>query len=128
MVRVTAGEGVLAGYVWDYAGKMELMRRFWDAAAALDPAAAALDEGARFPLCHPPALTDLFVGAGLEGVEVTAIDIATPFASFEDYWQPFLGGQGPAPSYVASLDPAARARLRDRLHGRSCGRPTDRSS
>jgi SAM-dependent methyltransferase len=115
MVRVTAGGGVLAAYVWDYAGEMELMRRFWDAAVALDPAAVGLDEGARFPLCQPRALTDLFVGAGLEGVEVTAIDIPTPFASFDDYWQPFLGGQGPAPGYVAALDEPARARLRDRL-------------
>jgi hypothetical protein len=49
---------------------------------------------------------------------VKAIDIPTPFASFEDYWQPFLGGQGPAPSYAMSLAEDARLRLRERLHER----------
>jgi hypothetical protein len=49
---------------------------------------------------------------------VTHIDIQTPFKSFEDYWQPFLGGQGPAPAYAMSLDEAGRSRLRDRLRER----------
>ena len=97
---------------------MELMRYFWDAAVELDPDAAKLDEGVRFPLCRPEALDGLFASAGLREVEVTAIDIPTPFASFEDYWQPFLGGQGPAPAYAMSLDEAARARLRDRIRER----------
>ena len=97
---------------------MELMRYFWDAAVELDPAAAALDEGKRFPLCHPDALALLFTSAGLKGVEVKSIDIPTPFASFDDYWQPFLGGQGPAPAYAMSLDETARARLRDRIQAR----------
>jgi SAM-dependent methyltransferase len=118
MARVSGNGGTIAAYVWDYAGKMELMRVFWDAAVALNPAAAGLDEGVRFPLCRPEALVDLFTGAGLGGAEVTAIDIPTPVASFEDYWQPFLGGQGPAPSYAMSLDQAARARLRDRIRER----------
>jgi hypothetical protein len=97
---------------------MELMRYFWDAAVELDPKIAKADEGIRFPLCHPEPLMELFAGAGLNGVEVTAIDIATPFASFDDYWRPFLGGQGPAPAYAMSLDEAARERLRDRLRER----------
>jgi len=113
MARVTVKDGAIAAYVWDYAGKMELMRHFWDAAAALDPAAAKLDEGARFPLCRPEALSERFAGAGLKDVQVRAIDIPTPFASFDDYWEPFLGGQGPAPAYAMSLDEPARARLRD---------------
>lgn len=118
MARVTCGGGTVAAYVWDYAGDMELMRRFWDAAVELDPAAAALDEGVRFPLCRPAALEALFLDAGLTDVEVKAIDIATPFADFEDYWQPFLGGQGPAPGYATALDEAARTRLRERLQAR----------
>ena len=79
------------------------MRFFWDAAVALDPDAAKMDEGVRFPLCRPEALKKLFAGAGLEGVEVKPIDIPTPFANFDDYWQPFLGGQGAGPRlcYVA---------------------------
>jgi len=118
MVRVTAPGGTIGAYVWDYAGKMELMRFFWDAAVELNPDAAKLDEGLRFPLCRPEALTELFMGAGLKKVEVTAIDIPTPFESFEDYWQPFLGGQGPAPGYALSLEPSARAQLRERLRER----------
>jgi len=118
MARVTGEGGVIAAYVWDYAGKMELMRFFWDAAVELDPDAAKLDEGVRFPLCRPEALADLFGGSGLKGVEVTAIDVPTPFASFDAYWQPFLGGQGPAPAYAMSLEEGRRARLRDRIRER----------
>ena len=123
MARVTAGGGTIAAYVWDYAGKMELMREFWDAAAALDAAAAQLDEGIRFPLCRPQALAACFAGAGLKDVEVRAIDIPTPFTSFDDYWQPFLGGQGPAPAYAMSLDEPARARLRERIAQRLPAKP-----
>jgi SAM-dependent methyltransferase len=118
MARVTGKGGVIAAYVWDYAGKMELMRYFWDAAVELDPNAATLDEGIRFPLCRPEALEDLFVAAGLEDIEVRSIDIATPFANFDDYWRPFLGGQGPAPAYVMSLTETARERLRDLIRER----------
>lgn len=118
MKRVTARGGTIAAYVWDYAGKMELMRHFWDAAAELDPHAAGLDEGVRFPLCRPEALERLFAEAGLKQVAVDSIDVPTPFANFDDYWQPFLGGQGPAPTYAMSLDDAARARLRERIRTR----------
>jgi SAM-dependent methyltransferase len=118
MARVTGSRGTIAAYVWDYAGKMELMRHFWDAAVELDAHAAALDEGPRFPLCRPQALEQLFAGAGLEAVEVRPIDIPTPFADFDDYWGPFLGGQGPAPAYAMQLDEGARARLRERIRER----------
>lgn len=118
MARVTGKGGMIAAYVWDYAGKMELMRFFWDAAIELDPNTAKLDEGARFPLCRPEALEKLFASAGLKEVEVKPIDIPTSFANFDDYWQPFLGGQGPAPAYAMSLDETARARLRDRIRER----------
>lgn len=118
MVRVTAPAGTIAAYVWDYSGRMELMRRFWDAAAELDPGAAKLDEGARFPLCRPEVLAELFSSAGLDGVETAAIEIETPFADFADYWEPFLGGQGPAPGYAMSLDEVARSRLRDHIRAR----------
>lgn len=118
MARVTGKGGTIAAYVWDYAGKMELMRFFWDAAVELDPGAAKLDEGARFPLCRPKALEELFASTGLEEVEAKPIDIPTPFANFDDYWQPFLGGQGPAPAYAMSLDETARLRLRDCIRER----------
>jgi SAM-dependent methyltransferase len=118
MARVTRKEGTIAAYVWDYAGKMELMRFFWDAAVDLDREAAKLDEGARFPMCRPEAIEKLFASAELEEVEVKPIDIPTPFANFDDYWQPFLGGQGPAPTYAMSLDEMARVRLKDRIKER----------
>jgi SAM-dependent methyltransferase len=115
MVRVTRPGGTVGLYVWDYAGEMQLMRRFWDAAAALDPAAAELDEGRRFPLCRPAPLERLFREAGLADVAVRAIDVPTHFRDFDDYWSPFLGAQGPAPSYAMSLTEARRAELRERL-------------
>jgi SAM-dependent methyltransferase len=118
MGRVTARGGTIAAYVWDYAGRMDLMRFFWDAAVELDPAAARLDEAVRFPLCRPEPLQELFAGSGLADVAVTPIDVPTRFADFDDYWRPFLGGQGPAPTYAMSLDEGARARLRERLRER----------
>ncbi len=107
--------GVIAIYVWDYADKMEFLRYFWDAVIKLDPKAAPLDEGPRFPICDPIALHDLFQNAGLTEIETCAIDIETRFKNFDDYWNPFLGGQGPAPTYVMSLSTEQREKLRDYL-------------
>ena len=115
MARAVRPGGTVAAYVWDYAAGMELIRRFWDAAVELDPAAADLDEARRFPLCRPAPLEALFAASGLEAVEVRPLDVATVFRDFDDYWTPFLGGQGPAPGYAMSLDEAARSRLRERL-------------
>lgn len=115
MARAARPGGVVAVYVWDYAGKMQLMRHFWNAAAALDPAAYPLDEGRRFPLCQPEPLRQLFQGAGLKAVEVRAIDIPTDFRDFDDYWTPFLGGQGPAPGFAMSLSEERRVALRERI-------------
>jgi SAM-dependent methyltransferase len=111
-------EGLVAAFLWDYAEGMEFLRRFWDEAVALDPAASSLDEGRRFPLCRPEALASLFRSAGLRRVEAGPLEVATEFASFDDYWAPFLGGTGPAPTYVASLDPKRREALRQRLADR----------
>lgn len=115
MKRVLRAGGVAAVYVWDYAGEMQFMRRFWDAANALDASAVALDEGRRFPICAPAALESLFGACGFEAVTVRSIDVATRFTDFDDYWTPFLGGQGPAPSYVAALGEADRVALRERI-------------
>ncbi|MEV4166312.1 class I SAM-dependent methyltransferase [Nonomuraea dietziae] len=116
--RVAAPGGVVAAYVWDYARGMAMLRHFWDAAAAIDPAAAALDEGRRFPLCGPEPLARLWTESGLGEVEVRAVEVATVFAGFDDYWRPFLGGQGPAPGYLASLTEEHRRALRDLLRAR----------
>jgi trans-aconitate methyltransferase len=118
MRRVARPGATLAAYVWDYAGGMELIRLFWDTAIACDAEAAAHDEGHRFPLCQPSALQAAFADAGLVDAKTTAIDIDTPFDDFDDYWQPFLGGQGPAPAYLVSLDEVRRETLRARLRER----------
>ncbi|GAA4171888.1 class I SAM-dependent methyltransferase [Phytohabitans flavus] len=121
--RVAAPGAVVAAYVWDYAEGMELMRQFWDAAAALDAASVELDEGRRFPICRPGPLRALWTDAGLADVSVEAIDIPTVFISFEDYWEPFLGGQGAAPAYAVSLGEERRAAVRDLLRDRLPSNP-----
>lgn len=114
--RVARPGGTIAAYVWDYAEGMAVIRHFWDAAIALDPAAAELDEGRRFPLCQPDTLRDLW--AGLHEVTVRAIEVPAVFADFDDYWTPFLGGQGPAPAYAMSLTEEHRRALREELRTR----------
>lgn len=115
MRRTARPGGVVAAYVWDYAGGMQMLRAFWDAATSLNPSAVALDEGRRFPLCQPEPLAELFRSAGLGAVAVHPLDIQTTFRNFDDYWDPFLSGQGPAPGYVAALTEAQRSALKDRL-------------
>jgi SAM-dependent methyltransferase len=122
-VRVAAPGGSVAAYVWDYAAGMQLLRYFWDAAVALDPAAAGLDEGQRFPLGRPDPLRRLWRDAGLAGITVRPVDVPTVFTDFDDYWRPFLGGQGPAPGYTATLPDDHRRALRDLLHARLPTRP-----
>lgn len=117
--RVTGPGGVVGAYVWDYAEGMEFLRRFWDAAVSANPEAASLDEAKRFPICRPDELQQLFTRIGLTDVLVGSVEVPTVFADFDDYWAPFLSGQGPAPSYVASLTDqdknALERRLRDML-------------
>jgi len=109
---LTVAGGTVAACVWDYADGMAFLRRFWDTVTATDANAQANDEGVRFPLCRPGALTALFEkNGGLRDVRCEPLEITTTFSHFDDYWRPFLGGTGPAPSYVASLSADARARL-----------------
>jgi hypothetical protein len=115
MAQATHQGGTVAAYVWDYADGMQLIRQFWDTAVALDPAVSELDEGRRFPICKPEPLGQLFQAAGLERVETRALEVETVFRDFDDYWSPFLGGQGPAPAYAMALGEVARARLREQL-------------
>ena len=111
MRSVAAPRSTVSACVWDYSEGMLFLRHFWDAAVSLDSAASALDEGNRFPLCRRDALMALFRDSDLGDVRCEPIEIRTVFASFDDYWRPFLGGTGPAPSYVASLDAERRAAL-----------------
>jgi len=115
--RLRSG-GMISAYVWDYADGIEFLRRFWNEAVALDSAAADLDEGHRFPICQPEALKELFLGASLRDVTVSALEIPTRFQDFRDFWTPLLMGTGPAPAYVASLPEERRDLIRNRLERR----------
>lgn len=118
MVRVTKPGGRVAAYVWDYAGGMQMLRHFWDAAVEINPSDSKLDQAERFPLCQPDALEQLFQGVGLIAVSARAIDVPTVFRDFDDYWRPFLGKQGAAPTYLASLTADTQERIRVALKAR----------
>ncbi|MEO7351555.1 MAG: class I SAM-dependent methyltransferase [Marmoricola sp.] len=114
MARAAPG-GVVAAYVWDYAEGMQLLRTFWDVAGSLDPVVADLNEGHRFSWSRPDALAEMWTSAGLRDVRSTPVTVPTVFEDFSDFWSPFLGGQGPAPGYVATLGDPAREELREAL-------------
>lgn len=118
MRRVTLPGGTVAVYIWDYAGQMEFLHTFWDAAIQLDPQAANLHESQRFADATAETLRARFARAGFVNIEAVPIEINMIFQNFDDYWQPFLGGQGPAPSYVQHLDAPARLKLRDAMYER----------
>jgi len=115
MLRVTRPGGKIGIFLWDYADGMQFLRYFWDAAVEIDNNAREHDEGIRFRICRKGQLESLVKEAGLRQVEATGIEIKTVFQSFDDYWQPFLGKVGSAPSYVSSMDPENRQRLEDKL-------------
>jgi len=120
MIRVTRTAGVVAAAVWDYGEGMEMLRVFWDEAVALDSTVAVRDER-NMPLCRRSELTALWRANGLQEVEEQPIAIELSFVSFDDYWLPFLGGQGPAGAYAASLSETARVALESRLRRRLLG-------
>ncbi len=118
MRRVTRPGGIVAAAVWDYAGEMTLLRRFWDAAVALDPAAVDRDEGRCMAFCTPEELGELWSAMELEDVDVGPVVVAAAYEDFDDLWRPLEAGVGPAGAYAAALEPAARAALRDELRSR----------
>jgi SAM-dependent methyltransferase len=120
MTRVTRPGGFVAAAVWDYGGAMEMLRVFWDEAVARDPGIASRDER-HMPLCRQGELGALWRAHGFRSLAETSLTIQLSFASFDDYWTPFLGGQGPAGAYVASLPDADRAALEARLRRRLVG-------
>jgi len=115
MMRVTTASGTIALYVWDYSGKMEFLNHFWDAAVQLNPSASSLHEKLRFPNANAEDLSGSFSRVGIVNVQASPIEITTKFADFDDYWKPFLGGQGPAPTYVSKLQQSEREELRGML-------------
>lgn len=123
MSRATRSGGLVASYVWDYAGGMQMMRQFWDAAVAVCGAAEVPDEASRLPLCAPGPLRALWSAAGLSGVVVRSVTIPTCFVDFNDYWEPFLGNQGAGPTWLAGRAPAEKAAIRDLVRSRLPVRP-----
>jgi SAM-dependent methyltransferase len=118
MARVTRPGGTVAAAVWDYAGEMTLLRRFWDAAVALDPAASARDEANCMPFCTPDELSGLWAEAGLDAVAVAATVAGADYDGFDDLWRALESGVGPSGAYAAALAPEQRAALRDELQRR----------
>ena len=123
MRRVVTRGGTVGATVWDYAEGMRMLRIFWDAAAELDPASPALDEGRRFSICSPDGLRDCFERASLQGIDVRSLEVEMAFSGFDDYWTPFLGGQGPAPAYAMSLPDTERGRLGELIRSRLSREP-----
>lgn len=120
MRRVTRPGGTVAACVWDYGGEMQLLGRFWDAVEELDPTGAGdADERSRMPYRREGELAGLLREAGLEDVEDGAIVVSAEYESFEDLWEPYTAGVGPAGAYAVSLPPdrqeALKALYRERL-------------
>jgi hypothetical protein len=112
MRRVTRRGAPIAACVWDFRGGLVYQRLFWDTASGIDPAAGATrDRLFSSPLAMPGALAALFQRAGLADVTEASLTIRMDYASFDDYWTPLFGGQGPVGSYAASLAPELRARV-----------------
>ena len=118
MARVTRPHGTVGAAVWDYAGEMTLLRRFWDAAVALDPAASGRDEANCMPFCTPDELSGLWAEAGVAAVAVAAAVVGADYEGFEDLWRALESGAGPSGAYAAALAPEQRAALRDELQRR----------
>jgi hypothetical protein len=110
MSRVTRPGGAVAACVWDHAGGRGPLTVFWSAVRELDPAA---DDESGLAGVREGHLASLFAEAGLSGVQVTTLTVRVRHASFEQWWEPFTLGVGPAGAYLASLPPDGRAALRD---------------
>lgn len=114
MGRVTGPGGLVAANVWDFGEGTAPLSLFWRAARELDGAAPGEADRAG---THEGDLAALAVTAGLEDVREGSLTVRVPFASFEDWWSPYLEGVGPVGAYVAGLDAAQRDALRDRCRG-----------
>ncbi len=115
MARVTRRGGVVAACVWDHGGGQGPVSLFWQAARELDP---EVHDESQMAGVHEGHLTALFEAAGLREVEGTALSARLEHATFEEWWEPFSGGAGPAGSYVAGLEPSRRAELRERCRAK----------
>lgn len=111
MARATRRGGVVVACVWDHAGRHGPLSVFWDAARELDP---GINDESQLPGVREGHLVQLFEAAGIRDVEGTTISASLEHASFDDWWQPYTLGAGPAGKYVMGLDPERQAQLRER--------------
>jgi SAM-dependent methyltransferase len=126
MRRVTRRGGTVAAAVWDFRGGLVYQRLFWDTAAGLDAKAGeARDRLFSGALALPDGLPKLFAQAGLADVQRGSLTIRMNYASFDDYWQPLLGGQGPVGTYVTALDEQLRRRIEDAVRRAYCSGSPD---
>lgn len=110
MARVTREGGVVAACVWDHAGRQGPLGLFWDAARELDP---SVHDESRLAGAREGHLAELFQAAGLGAIEAGALSVRVEHPTFNEWWDPFTLGVGPAGSYVASLDGERQAQLRE---------------
>jgi ubiquinone/menaquinone biosynthesis C-methylase UbiE len=110
MARVTLRDGVIAACVWDHSGGQGPLSLFWQAARELDP---EVDDESQLAGAREGHLAELFEAAGLHSIEETVLSASLEHPTFEEWWEPFTLGVGPAGSYVASLDAERQAQLRD---------------
>lgn len=116
MRRVTRPGGVVAACTWDYEDGMRMLRLFWDAARSLDPDAP--DEHATMRLCSEDDLREAWQAAGLHDVETGDLVVEAAYEDFDDFWDPFLDGVGPAGAYVVTLDAERQASVREACRAR----------
>jgi ubiquinone/menaquinone biosynthesis C-methylase UbiE len=124
MRRVTRPGGRVSACVWDYSEGMQMLRFFWDEAVALNPAADKKDER-HMKLSRQGQLGKAWKKAGLKNVRGKPLVIEQSYSSFNDYWEPFLKGAGPAGAYAVSLTEDRRRQLESRLRKRLLGRRDD---
>jgi SAM-dependent methyltransferase len=110
MARVTRPDGVVAACVWDYGGGRSPLSLFWQAARELDP---EVDDESRMAGAREGHLAELFDAAGLQEITEVVLSVSLEHQSFEEWWEPFTHGVGPAGSHVASLDVDLQAALRE---------------
>jgi ubiquinone/menaquinone biosynthesis C-methylase UbiE len=115
MVAAVKSGGIVAAYVWDYSGRMEMMRHFWEAAGQVDPSAKEMEAAQQFALCRPENLRALFESANLKAVDVIPIDVQTHFKDFDDYWLPFLAAQGSVSKYLRGISDDTRTAISNQL-------------
>jgi SAM-dependent methyltransferase len=110
MARVTRKHGVVAACVWDHAGGQGPLSLFWEAARELDP---DVEDESQLAGAREGHLEELFRAAGLHEIEASALSVSVEHPSFEDWWEPFTLGVGPAGGYATGLDAKRQARLRE---------------